>query len=887
MATSRFFQGGLSDSESSSSEEDYSEEEEEELEEGPEAQGGSDDSESTEDDDDDDSDSDSDDDEDDDELEDGNAAESQNKKNIFTRDVVDEEDSDEDGLRRIVKNKKDKRFEEIETSIRLIENAEKINDWFVISQEFDKLNKLVTKAGHGDIVPKPYVKAVADLEDFMNETLVKEKTASKKMNATNAKALNSIKQRLKRNNRQYEQEISQYRADKENYLLEPEVEDTPVPQKPTFEGPEPERIDDDLGAYSVVTRGGKAVQLTQESIFKHLKVIVEARGKKNTDRTEQIRTMEKLLELAQTPYQKIRVLVALISTRYDLSSGVLSYMATDQWKAAEIELNALLQVLEENPSWIIVENGDEWDDDEKAPPTPAPGEVFKISGSIISFVDRLDDELTKSLQNIDPHTTEYVERLGDEAALYKIIVRSQMYFERLSSNKNAGSIGDSLNRTIMRRIEHLYYKPLAVIETIEEASYTLLTSASSSNVLRSDLRKENPATIVQNLCSHLYKNDSTILRTRAMLCHIYHLALRENFYKSRDMFLMSHLQENIHNADITTQILYNRTLVQVGLCAFRNSLISEAQSCLQEILGSGRVKEHLAQGVGPQSRYSTITPEQERLEKQRQLPFHMHINLELLEAAYLTCSMLLEIPAMAAAGSSPDMRRKVISKTFRRMLEFHERNVFPGPPENTRDHVFQAANALAAGDWKKSCDLIQAIKIWDLLPNSESLKQMLSIRIQEEGLRTYIFTYAPFYDALSLTRLSEMFDLSERKVAALVSKMIAHDEIAAALDQINKTLVFRKGVEVSRLQTLALALSDKASGLIELNERVFEQKAQSGVVGGLQENTTRPGGGGGRGGKSRGEFSGNSGGGNRGRGGGRGRGGRNVQFAGERSTAKS
>ncbi|RVD85222.1 uncharacterized protein DFL_003549 [Arthrobotrys flagrans] len=880
MATSRFFHGGLGDSESSSSEEDYSEEEEE-LEEDAQAEDESDESESTEDDDGDDSD-----DDDDGELEDGNAGESQNKRNLFTRDVVDEDDSDEDGLRRIVKNKKDKRFEEIETSIRLIENAEKINDWFVISQEFDKLNKLVTKAGHGDVVPKPYIKAVADLEDFMNETLVKEKTAPKKMNATNAKALNSIKQRLKRNNRQYEQEISQYRADKENYLLEPEIEDIPAPQKPTFERAEPESVDDDSGAYSIVTRGGKAVQLTKESIFKHLKVIIEARGKKNTDRTEQIRTMEKLLELAQTPYQKIRVLVALISTRYDLSFGVLSYMATDQWKAAEIELNNLLQVLEENPSWVIVENGDEWDDDEKAPPTPAPGEIFKISGSIISFVDRLDDELTKSLQNIDPHTTEYVERLGDEAALYKIIVRSQMYFERLSGNKKASSIGDNLNRTVMRRVEHLYYKPLAVIETIEEASYTLLTSESSSDVLRSDLRKENPATIVQSLCSHLYKNDSTILRTRAMLCHIYHLALRENFYKSRDMFLMSHLQENIHNADITTQILYNRTLVQVGLCAFRNSLISEAQSCLQEILGSGRVKEHLAQGVGPQSRYSTITPEQERLEKQRQLPFHMHINLELLEAAYLTCSMLLEIPAMAAAGSSPDMRKKVISKTFRRMLEFHERNVFPGPPENTRDHVFQAANALAAGDWKKSCDLIQAIKIWDLLPNSESLKQMLSVRIQEEGLRTYIFTYAPFYDVLSLTRLSEMFDLEERKVAALVSKMIAHDEIAAALDQINKTLVFRKGVEVSRLQTLALALSDKASGLIELNERVFEQKAQSGAVGGLQENTTRPGGGG-RGGKPRGEFSGNSGGGNRGRGGGRGRGGRNVQFAGERSTTKS
>ena len=43
------------------------------------------------------------------------------------------------------------------------------------------------------------------------------------------------------------------------------------------------------------------------------------------------------------------------------------------------------------------------------------------------------------------------------------------------------------------------------------------------------------------------------------------------------------------------------------------------------------------------------------------------------------------------------------------MLEYHERQIFTGPPENTRDHVMQAAKALAAGEWKKSSDLIHAI----------------------------------------------------------------------------------------------------------------------------------------------------------------------------------
>ena len=138
----------------------------------------------------------------------------------------------------------------------------------------------------------------------------------------------------------------------------------------------------------------------------------------------------------------------------------------------------------------------------------------------------------------------------------------------------------------------------------------------------------------------------------------------------------------------------------------------------------------------------------------------------------------------------------------------------------------QASKALAAGEWKKAADFITSIKIWDLLPKAAEIKKMLEGQIQEEGLRTYLFTYAPFYDTLHVATLAGMFDLSEQKVTALVSKMIHHEELAAALDQVNSAIIFRKGVELSRLQSLALTLSDKAQGLIESNERVLEQRTQ-------------------------------------------------------------
>lgn len=119
--------------------------------------------------------------------------------------------------------------------------------------------------------------------------------------------------------------------------------------------------------------------------------------------------------------------------------------------------------------------------------------------------------------------------------------------------------------------------------------------------------------------------------------------------------------------------------------------------------------------------------EQEKVEKQRQMPFHMHINLELLECVYLVSAMLLEIPYMAAHEF--DARRRMIryslkahkiisfdsidksffknsSKTFYQQLRSSERQSLVGPPESMREHVVAAAKAMRQGDWNSCANFI-------------------------------------------------------------------------------------------------------------------------------------------------------------------------------------
>lgn len=203
--------------------------------------------------------------------------------------------------------------------------------------EFDKLNRQVVKMAAQEKIPKIYVKTIAELEDFMNETIATQKVSTKKLNATNAKGLNAMKQKIKRNNRDYTTEIEKYRADKEEYMMseeEEEVQPVEKVKKPKAVYTDGMDAAADDATWGIVGRDGKALQYTSESILKNLRSIIESRGKKNTDRAEQIRVMEKLLGVATTPYQTIRVLLTLISTRFDLTtSSTTNYMTQEQWKS--------------------------------------------------------------------------------------------------------------------------------------------------------------------------------------------------------------------------------------------------------------------------------------------------------------------------------------------------------------------------------------------------------------------------------------------------------------------------------------------------------------------------------------------------------------------------
>ncbi|KAF5400038.1 Eukaryotic translation initiation factor 3 subunit C [Paragonimus heterotremus] len=808
--------------------------------------------------------------------------------------------SDEEEAKRVVKSAKDKRFEEMQSIIKNLNNHKKIKDMSNVLTDFESLVRVHEKSlklNEIDSIPAFYIRCIAELEDFVNDSWEKKKD----LNRGAAKALTALRQRVKKYNRDFEDHLKDFREHPENYQEDEPVNPsddeasgdsdaeptsvkasaatTAVPEKKQTkkaagsdsgsdefneEADEDdsdsegfwdsdsdsssstdvdlERMKDDPSVYflkkttddkkdkaklkkvtkeKVVKKTAKSEdtydsqgvwttvdslgrpevlvqafekgqEITQEVVMRKLTEILVARGKKGTSISDQLALLfqveEKIKEHRLSVGLHVKVLFSLISVFFDYDKNHAPCMSVVMFDRLLGVFDRLFDLLENHQVELLTPEVDT--DDLESLETPP----FVVHGSLIATMTLLNVECTKTLQSANGNGVEYVERLRDERRLCLLLDRLCSYLEKREADPADLCVAYQL------KVEHMYYKfdfdwgKRVEIEGIEAVGPNESTA------------------VIQHLCRYIYTHDRTDrLRTRAILCHIYHLALYDNWYQARDLMLMSNLQMSIEHADQSTMILYNRAMAQLGLSAFRQGHIRETHNALADLIGSGRIKELLAQGPHGQTRYERSIEEEKR-EQALQVPYHMYINTELIECVYHVCAMLLEIPNLAA--NETDLRWRPISKPFHMALRVHDRQTLIGPPETPRDYVLAAAKAMRYGNWKACTQYIinpkMDAKIWNLLFQSARVKTLLGTKIKEESLRSFLFTYSAIHDSISLDRLTEYFEMPKSSVYSIISKMIINQELAASLEVPSDFLIMHK-TERSRLQTLALQLSEKIS----------------------------------------------------------------------------
>ena len=219
-----------------------------------------------------------------------------------------------------------------------------INDWSAIQTLFDKLHKDAEKAQRGGasaassstLLPRPYIKMLAELEDFVAESVA----AKRKLSPTNAKAFNTMRQRLRKHNAGFAEALAAWRADPTSSPSEASEGEGAgggtggrrAGGKGGADSDDDDDSDDEArraaaadadadGGFDFEKVKSKAdkrkdrilsldpKEITYAMVASKLRELVTARGKKGVDRQEQVDMLSHLANVARAPGQRVEALV--------------------------------------------------------------------------------------------------------------------------------------------------------------------------------------------------------------------------------------------------------------------------------------------------------------------------------------------------------------------------------------------------------------------------------------------------------------------------------------------------------------------------------------------------------------------------------------------------
>lgn len=480
-------------------------------------------------------------------------------------------------------------------------------------------------------------------------------------------------------------------------------------------------------------------EITAANVPMKIQEILGTRGRRKgaSERSENEVVLKRCLQAANTPELKSQVLVALLSTMMDSSVGSMS---ADQLVALLDNLASLGSELTRCD--VKKESGSE-----------QTVSAINYAVSYAALLQRCDDEYSLSINSCDHHSPAYMELIKIElASLMSELRRAILVLNRFG-------LDEFVLECQWRLLERLYY------------------------------RQSTNTTECKSLLTALYSSGQEVMQARALLCHVHILAVRNRFAEAKQLLSSSHLQDHISRFSINHQILYNRCLVQLGLAAFRSGAMMDTYFCLHEICSSGRPKELVGQGLSPSPATTSSSQHHQRQERLRLVPHHCHVNIELVDTVFSIASVLLEVPQAAAQHAgihSPNPRKIFQSRHLKRILDTHERSLFNGPPENSRETIVAACRALIVGDWRKCQELlVDGIKVW---PGNmvADVKRVVSEKVRRAALLTMIYTMAVSTTVFDCQFLAQRFELEQSVVAECLK---AHASLTTADD--GKTFTFK------------------------------------------------------------------------------------------------
>jgi len=252
--------------------------------------------------------------------------------------------------------------------------------------------------------------------------------------------------------------------------------------------------------------------------------------------------------------------------------------------------------------------------------------------TLVSVLEKLEIELYKALQYTDQNSQEYILRIKDELTFIILCSNVLAFYKQFSEN-------NYLSRIYLLILLHIFYK---TEEQIKKMGEKLKNENVTDEYLL--LLSENPERFMNELSTLLYSQTEDKSKVKSLLAIIYSFCILNKYSKANILFKKCNSYDMIGVLkDENLKILYNRTLAQLGLCAFRNGIYSDSLFYLMPLcqLGTSKLKEYLSQSYNKDMEKSIFFDKED---KKRIIPFIMTINIDEIECTFYLASMIIDLP---------------------------------------------------------------------------------------------------------------------------------------------------------------------------------------------------------------------------------------------------
>ena len=248
--------------------------------------------------------------------------------------------------------------------------------------------------------------------------------------------------------------------------------------------------------------------------------------------------------------KQLDIIIVLLNLRNELTESYC--MERDMWQASYSNLTKFLQIVTNNPN---IRDGKVTNYLKNAEQKYTKEELMDL---IKSNIMNIDQQWNIAVRLLDQHDLEYELRLRDENELLKLMNSCINYFQNQGNAKIVGEIS-------FRFLEHIYHNSQQMITKIRERVHDYIVP-------------EDSQAFIRKLARYIYDSsphEKYIAKTA--LYEAYNYAINDEYIKAKDLMLMSKIPETHGMSEGTILMVYNRSLVQLGICAFRKGMILEAK----------------------------------------------------------------------------------------------------------------------------------------------------------------------------------------------------------------------------------------------------------------------------------------------------------------------